>query len=381
MNDFLPPKRPLSPSLPPPRVNAPPPKPLIERAAPQPLLALPKKRSKKALLWVLGSVIGAILLSAAGAFAWYKIQLSPVAGNADAVRIQIVEGDSPTQIGQLLEEKKIIRSRIAFDIYTRLINAQGKLQAGVYRLSPTQSTEQITTQLIAGDIDQFSITFLPGATLAENRAGLIKAGFSVTDVDAALSKTYDSPLFVDKPASADLEGYIYGETYRFDGNASVEQILTRTFKEYYTALTDNNLLEGFKKQGLTLYQAIILASIIQREVPSAQDQKQVAQIFFSRLAMGMTLGSDVTYQYAAKKLGIPASPSLDSPYNTRKYPGLPPGPIATPGLSSLKAVAAPAPGDYLFFLSGDDGVTYFARTSEEHDANIRDHCQTKCLAQ
>ncbi len=376
--DILPPKRPLSMSTPPPRPPAPAPKPMIRKAPVTPLLEMPKKRPLRKLFFWIGGVIATLLLIAVGVFAWYKIQLSPVDSKASAVRVEIVDGSSPSQIGDLLQEKKVIRSSLAFDFYTRQIKAQGKLQAGVYRLSPTESTEQIVAHLVAGETDQFSITFLPGATLAENRAGLIKAGFSSVDVDAALGKTYNSPLFADKPATADLEGYIYGETYHFDGNASVEQILTRTFDEFYAALIDNNLTTGFKKQGLNLYQAIILASIIQREVPHAEDQKQVAQVFYSRLADGTTLGSDVTYQYAAKKLGVPPSPSLDSPYNTRKYAGLPPGPIATPGLSSLKAVATPAPGNYLFFLSGDDGITYFARTNEEHAANVRDHCQIKC---
>src|SRR5207248_2549788 len=102
----------------------------------------------------------------------------------------------------------------------------------------------------------------------------------------------------------------------------------------------------FQKQGLNLYQGITLASIIQREVPGAADQKQVAQVFLTRLGMEMPLGSDVTYQYAAKKMGVTPSPDLDSPYNTRKYPGLPPGPIASPGLTALQAVANPAAGNY-----------------------------------
>ena len=90
------------------------------------------------------------------------------------------------------------------------------------------------------------------------------------------------------------------------------------------------------------------------------------------------LGSDVTYQYITDKLGVPRDINYDSPYNTRRFAGLPPGPIASPGKDALIAVGAPATSDYLFFLSGDDNVTYFARTVEEHEANIRNHCQQKC---
>lgn len=373
----VPPVTPISPPVAPPIA----PQPRLEPPQAPRLIDQPKHRSrKKTVLWVVFSLFLVVILAAVGAFLWYKIQLSPLLrGSNEKIRTTITSGTSPSQIGQLLEEKKIIRSHLAFDIYTRLSGTRAGLQAGTYSLSPSESTEQIVAHLVAGKTDEFAITFLPGATLAENRAVLLKAGYSEQEVDAALDKTYTHPLFAGKPASSDLEGYIFGETYHFDGSATPEQIITRTFDEYYKVIQQNNFIESFKKQELTLYQGITLASIIQREVASPADRAQVAQVFFTRLAMGMPLGSDVTYQYAAKKLGVAPSPSLDSPYNTRKYPGLPPGPIATPGLSALQAVATPVAGDYVFFLSGDDNKTYFSRTSEEHDAAIRDHCQVKCL--
>jgi UPF0755 protein len=131
---------------------------------------------------------------------------------------------------------------------------------------------------------------------------------------------------------------------------------------------------------LTLFQAITLASIIQREDGDASSQSQLAQVFYSRMKAGMTLGSDVTYQYIADKTGVARDPNLDSPYNTRRYAGLPPGPISVPSLSALKAVASPASGNYLYFLSGDDDKIYFARTNAEHEANIAAHCKIKCSA-
>ncbi|MDN5274888.1 MAG: Aminodeoxychorismate lyase [Candidatus Saccharibacteria bacterium] len=397
MNDFLPPKRPVSdirvPQRPvrPQRPSAlpsvkealptPPPVHLIDPTPPPLLLEKSKRRfGKKLLWWIVGIIILAGILTAGGAFVWYKTALRPVSDSTTTkVRVQIVEGTSPSAIGTLLEEKHVIRSQLAFDLYTRLSNTKSKLQAGTYNLSPSQSTEEIVTHLVSGNTDDISITFLPGATLAEDRTVLIKAGYSAEEVDAALGETYDHPLFAGKPASADLEGYIYGETYSFPSDATVSQILLRTFDQFYSTIQKDDLVTGFKQQGLDLYQGITLASIIQREVSHVTDQKQVAQVFFKRLAMGMALGSDVTYQYAAKKLGVTPSPSLDSPYNTRINPGLPPGPIASPGETSLQAVAAPATGDYLYFLSGDDDITYFARTDAEHEANIRDHCKIKCL--
>lgn len=347
----------------------------------QPQTKQPMKRKKlKMVLWSFLALILLAILGAAAAFGWYTLSLEPVSpGNETRTRVEIVSGSSPSQIGQLLEEKRLIRSTFAFDIYTKLTGTRNKLQAGTYSLSPSESTKAIVDHLVAGKVDQFSLTFLPGATLAQNRAGLIAAGYSETEVDLALKKKYDHPLFATKPENADLEGYIYGETYKFDSSSTVEDVLKKTFDYYYDVVTKNNLIEGFEKQGLSLYEGITLASIVQREVPTQADQRQVAQVFFTRLSIGMELGADATFMYAAKKLGVPPTPNLDSPYNTRKYPGLPPGPIATPGLSALRAVATPAQGDFIYFVSGDDGVTYFAKTLIEHEANTRNHCQRNCL--
>jgi UPF0755 protein len=111
---------------------------------------------------------------------------------------------------------------------------------------------------------------------------------------------------------------------------------------------------------------------------ASEDQKQVAQVFYTRLEQNMPLGSDVTAYYGADQMGAERTVAVDTPYNTRIHSGLTPGPIAVPSIGALAAVASPAPGDYIYFLSGDDDVTYFAHTEEEHQANIRNHCTVKC---
>jgi UPF0755 protein len=133
-----------------------------------------------------------------------------------------------------------------------------------------------------------------------------------------------------------------------------------------------------KERGMNLHQGVILASIIQQEVADPQEQKQVSQVFQKRLGAGMALESDATFVYAAKQMGVEPSVNLDSPYNTRKVPGLTPGPIANFNFSAIEAVVAPAPGEYVYFVSGDDGKTYFANTQDEHNANIQQHCKKLC---
>lgn len=353
--------------------------------APQPIVEPPvgpgsKPNKKKRAFWIIGAVVGLIISVLASIWVWYAVQLSPVdSQDTNKVVVSIKSGTTPSGIADTLQEEGLIRSASAFLWYTRAQGVQNNLQAGSYRLSPSESTQQIVSHLTKGTVDTFDITFLPGNTLAQNKAVFIAAGYSQDEVDTALNATYDSPLFVGKPANADLEGYIYGETYSFGTTTSVQEVLEHVFEYYYGVIEDNDLIAQYKAQGFSLYEGITLASIIQKEAGSTpNDMAQISQVFHSRLQINMALGSDPTYQYAADKLGVARDTNLDSPYNTRRYAGLPPGPIASPGVKALVATAKPASGDYLFFLSGDDDVTYFARTLQEHEANISTHCQKKC---
>lgn len=356
-------------------------------------LRIPKKRSKrKIVLITLGVLIFVAGALSVASYTWYNMQLSPVSNTSQLKLIRISKNSTPSQIGKQLQDQSLIRSSLAFEIYTRISHKSSGLQAGTYRLSPSDSMQAITDHIVNGDVDEFRITFYPGATLIDNTTKdeskkidvtsvLKRAGYSSEDIKKALADKYDSPIFAGKPASADLEGYIYGDTYQFGADISVHDILTRVFDEFYAKVKENKLVEAYGSRNLTLYQGITLASIIQREVNTPADQKQVAQVFYTRLKTDMVLGSDVTYQYIADKTGVTRDPNLESPYNTRKNKGLTPGPISTPGLGSLMAVAQPSVGDFVYFLSGDNDVTYFAKTYAEHEANILSHCKVKCAIQ
>jgi UPF0755 protein len=306
--------------------------------------------------------------------------------------VTIASGSTPTQIADTLVEKKLIRSTKVFDVYIRLTKTRDKLQAGTFVLSPSLSTNEIVDHISSGKVDTFKITFFPGGTVKDSskkslktkfdvQSVLLKAGFSQAEIDSALGATYDSPLFAGKPAGTSLEGYVYGETYTADSSMTASQVLQMAFDEYYKQIQTNDIVAGFKAQGLSLYEGLTLASIVQAEMGShPADMPQVAQVFLKRLNTGMPLGSDVTAYYGADKIGANHAVTVDTPYNTRIHAGLPPGPISTPSLAALKAVAHPAAGDYLFFLSGDDGKTYFATTDAQHEAN-KVHCQQLCAMQ
>lgn len=355
----------------------------------------PRRRFPRWLWWVSGALVLVIAAIAAAVF-YYQHELQPVSRTAQTTtRVTVVPDSSPTQIGKLLYDKQLIRSTAIFDIYTRLNGNRNKLQAGTYNLSPKMSLPEIIDHLVSGKTDTMRIQFLPGASLwpdprlpsdkrIDVETTLIRAGFQKADVDAALVKQYDHPLLQGRPTGSDIEGYVYGESYDFSADASLDDIFNKVFDTYYAALQKNAIVASLQQQGLTLYQGITLASIVETEMgasdpgTASHDQQQVAQVFLLRLARGMPLGSDVTAYYGAIKAGQTPAVSVDTPYNTRIHTGLPPGPIATPSVGALEAVAHPAAGDYLFFLNGDDGVMYYARTDAEHQANIKAHCQQKC---
>lgn len=354
------------------------------QSAPQPIDVhdnqKPKKSKKKLIFGILIGFVVLVAALAVAAWMWYAAQLAPVdSTSTNKVLVKIESGTTPTGIAEKLKANDLIRNVDAFLWYTRSEGVQNKLQAGTYRLSPSESTQEIVTHLISGNVDTFDITFIPGETLADSKKVFLAAGYSESEIDTAFRTSYDSPLFQDKPATADLEGYIYPDTYRFGSGATVQEILEHTFEQYYKVIQENDLIAKFKAQNLTLFEGIVMASIIQKEAVGG-DERQIAQVFLKRQARGMMLGSDPTYQYITDKRGVPRDLNYDSPYNTRRYAGIPPGPIANPGLTVLKAVADPAPGEYLYFLSGDDDITYFSMTFEEHEQNIVDHCKIKCQA-
>ena len=355
-------------------------------------LKIPKKHPiHKNWLLIIGCSVAAVLLVlVVVAFVWYQIELAPIGGDSGVYKkFTISKNSTSGQVSKMLQDQKIIRNSFVFDIYIKLSGKGALLQAGTYRLSPADSTPDIIDHFTKGSVDKFDITFYPGSTLVDNSSKaekskldvttvLKRVGYTDTEISTALNKTYTGPLFAGKPEGTSLEGYVYGQTYSIDDGATVEEILQRAFDNYYQVIKDNNFIADFASHGLNLYQGITLASIVQREASGQTDDRQIAQVFYSRLATGMPLGSDVTYQYIADKTGVARDPNLDSLYNTRRYTGLPPGPISIPGLYALKAVANPANTDYLYFLSGDDGITYFAKTNDEHEANITNHCKVKC---
>lgn len=359
------------------------PKPSQKPTTPPVPYALRRPWYKKPHLWIF-IALGLFVVGAVAAVSWYFVSLRPVdPSDSSQVRVVIESGDGSAAILSKLKEKNLIHSELAARIYVDLSGAKNKLQAGGYVLTRQQDVADIVEHLSSGKTDEINVTILPGLTLkdladSEVKGSLAAQGFSKEEIEKAFNAKYSSPLLADKPAGQGLEGYIFPETYRMNAGAGLETVIQRSLDDMYKQLQTKGMIDKFKSRGLNIHQAVTLASIVQEEVSDPATQKQVAQVFYKRLSIDMVLGSDVTFEYAAAQLGVTPAVDIDSPYNTRQVKGLPPGPIANMNISALEAVADPAPGDYLFFVAGDDGVTYFSRTVEEHEANAAAHCKKLC---
>jgi UPF0755 protein len=330
-----------------------------------------------------GLILLALFVVGAGtAHFVYNSNLKPVkAAGAPSQHFVVNSGSSVTAIGTDLYNQKLIRSAWAFRLYVDAKDLRGSLQAGTYTLSPSSSTPQIVDKLVKGQVTTDLVTILPSQRLDQIKTAFIKAGYGSAEVDAALDPAQyaGSPALADKPASANLEGFLYPDSYQKDANTSANTIVAESLKEMETQLTPS-IRAAFASEGLSVYQGVTLASIVEQEVSRSADRAQAAQVFLKRLSIDMPLGSDVTAFYGARLNGQAPSTTYDSTYNTLLHKGLPPGPISNVSSSSLSAVAHPAGTDWLYFVSGDNGTTYFSRTAEEHDALTAQYCHKLCSA-
>lgn len=329
-----------------------------------------------------------LLMIVLGATIWvrhaYNEDLKAVSNDQQTQLVTIKSGTSSAEIARLLAGKRLIRSAWAFELYVHSKELSSGLQAGTYALSPSQNMPEIIQTLLKGKVSTNLVTILPGRRIDQVRADLINDGFSPGKVDRALvaGQYRDLPAMAYHPDGASLEGMLYPDSFQRTADTDPSTIIRESLMEMDQHLTPD-LQAAFARQGLTVYQGIVLASIIEKEVSKPADRAQAAQVFLSRLHGGSTLGSDVTAIYGAiaagkTQLNQTAMLAYDSPYNTLIHNGLPPTPISSVSDNSLQAAAHPANTDWLYFVSGDDGNTYFSKTLDEHNQQTAQHCHKLC---
>ena len=321
------------------------------------------------ILFIL-ALIGAIFIG------WYLTNIQPVSSSKDPQVFVVPKGQSTRTILENLQSEGIIRSAPAAEIYLFLTKQRGLFQAGSFKLNPAMPIPEVASVLKTGTLDVW-ITIPEGWRAEQIADELKKQGLLENSTPDELYKLFRQS-----------EGKLFPDTYLFAKNSSAEQIIekmTDNFDVKTSSLTNERI------NPLT-HEFIIQASLVEREAKHDADRPLVASVLKNRLKIGMALQVDATLQYARATLTnnqqlttnnqlnwwpqiTSADKSINSAYNTYKFPGLPSGPIANPGIEALTAVINPAETDYLYYISEPDGTTHYARNLEEHNSNIRRYLQ------
>jgi UPF0755 protein len=319
-----------------------------------------------------------VLLAAGAAWVFWTRLDEPYKGYSGAEQfVQIAPGSSGADIRRALVDAGLVRDDATVRAALRWTGAGRSLKAGEYRFDRPMTPVEVVDKIARGDVYGRRVTFPEGLSILEmaqiyetNQLGKAK------DFVAA-AKHVEAIKDLD-PMAPDLEGYLFPDTYTVARNTPAQrliELMVGGFRNAYPA----ELQEKARAQELSTRQVVTLASLIEKETGKAEERPMVAAVYRNRMRIGMPMQADPTVVYALRKAGRydgnirKDDLAMDSPYNTYKFPGLPPGPIASPGKASLEAALAPAGVDYLYFVSRNDGSHVFAATLAEHNANVHEY--------
>ena len=263
----------------------------------------------------------------------------------------IERGQNLFKIAENLEKEDLIKNKFLFDFYVSITGTQRKLQAGNYLFNPSMSITAIAKKIISGEVAKIEVT--------------IPEGFTIKQIEERLNL---------KLPETDLEGFLFPDTYQFSYGASAEEVVRKMLDNFDKKLAPyQNEISG---AGLTLFDVITMASLLEKEVRTKEEKEIVSGIFWKRIKEGRSLDSCATIAYILgggnwgfeeMRKEIAKGKEIDSPYNTYKYQGLPLGPICNPGFQSILAALYPKESEYWYYLSTTEGDTIFSKTLEEHN--------------
>jgi len=329
--------------------------------------------------WIKRLFLFAVLvavIAGAGGYWLYRQVIEPYRGYDSAeVFVDIPSGSGPARIGDKLVDAGVVRDRTIFRVALFISGRARALKAGEYRFTAPMHALDVIDKIARGDVYKRLLTFREGLTIAEMAQVFEEKGFGKADEfqKAAANVTLIADL---DPSARDLEGYLFPETYSLPRDTPAAVVVEQMVAGFKNALTPE-MRAAAETDGLSVRQLVTLASLVEKETGAGDERPLVAAVYRNRLRIRMPMQADPTVIYALQKAGQYNGNltrehlrELDSPYNTYKYAGLPPGPIAAPGRASLQAAAKPADADYLYFVSKNDGTHVFASTLDEHNRNV-----------
>lgn len=332
----------------------------------------------------------AVLIGTVFVVGWLWWLTQPAASVEQNIAVVIEEGEGVRSIAQTLKDEGVIRSPWYFIWQVKAKDLASSLQAGEYQLSPTQRVADIITTLSSGggSGNERSITIIEGWRITDmaeylEERGLVDApSFQARAEEREVAQVWcedstsceEYSFLRNVPPTVGLEGFLFPDTYRVYTDTDTDSIIRTMLANFERKLTPQ-MRADIAASDLNLYETVILASIIEKEVRTAEDMALVSGIFHNRLGIGMALQSDATLTYYFDNTTAAHSSeelAVDTPYNTYKYRGLPPTPIASPGFNALRAAIYPAETNYFYFLSDTEtGQTYFSETLDEHNQKKR----------
>jgi UPF0755 protein len=310
--------------------------------------------------------VAAVLAGAAGLGAW---SVAP-AGRGDPVVVQVPPGADAARVAEVLYRHGLLRSRLAFRLWARGWGLEDRLQAGEYRFSPSEGVVDILRRLAAGDVVHHRVTFPEGFSARQvaerlDRLGLVDAEEFLREVGRA-DRHWIPQMHGNTTGS--VEGYLFPDTYSFPRGLPAERAVAAMVARFRDVT--GPLWDLPRPLGLSPHEVVTVASLVEREARHDFERARIAGVLYNRLRRGMPLQVDATVLYALgrhKERVLYRDLEVDSPYNTYRTAGLPPGPIANPGLASLQAALQPEAHDYLYYVARPDGTHVFSRTLAEHE--------------
>lgn len=319
--------------------------------------------------------IGFIIVITIIALVWYfSASLSGFGDKKGQISFIVESGQALNDVASSLLEQGLIKNKTTFKLYAKIVGKQSRILAGQHSLDKSFGVKQILEILTTGgSIDnEFVITMIEGWRASEMAEYLSNKGIVTKDDFMSEIKTSDwrdDYDFLENVDTKTIEGFLFPDTYRIFTDATARDIVKKMLDTFDAKLTTQMRVD-IASQDKTVFEVVILASIVEREVPQNEDKKMIADIFLKRIEAGIPLQSDATVNYVTG--GGRAQPTyndldVESPYNTYRHRGLPPGPISNPGIGSIVAVIYPTSNPYYYFLTTlDDGTVMYSRTYEEH---------------
>jgi UPF0755 protein len=280
------------------------------------------------------------------------------------VTVTVVEGDTLSDVADKLQEAGVVQSATGFKLEARLEGAGTQIKPGEYEFGPDEGSGEILSKLTAGEpVPTFTVTVPEGLTLRQTAQRVAsRSDIPADEFVAAARETGYGYAFLEDAEIENTEGFLFPKKYEFEEGVAASQVVSRMLEQYFIETQNLDFAAARRELGLSEHELVTVASLIEREAANAEERPQVASVIYNRLAEGMPLQIDATIQYARgepkEKLSL-EDLEIDSPYNTYKSAGLPPGPICSPNLESLRAALEPAETDYLYYVLKRNGEEHY----------------------